>query len=162
MKEDNDLTKAKELLTQYMTINSMRKTAERYAILEVVYNSGQHLSADDIYIFLADKFRVSRATVYNTLEMLFRANLILRHQFENAVVYEKRSNTPHYHMKCLECGTITEFQNVTLKNVLSTVKLKEFHISDHDLYVYGTCARCRRIIGRLKKQLLKNNDKKTL
>lgn len=158
MDEDKYLAAAKDTLTQFMVLNGMRKTPERYAILEAVYKADKHVTADELHAMLEDEFRVSRGTVYNTLEMLFRANLVLRHQLGTAVEYEKKADKPHYHMKCLECGTVTEFYNVTLINALSTVKLRGFNISDHDLYVYGTCTRCRQKIGRMKKKLLKHKD----
>jgi Fur family ferric uptake transcriptional regulator len=162
MSESKELDEAKAVFTQFMERNNMRKTMERYAILEAIYQLGKHITADELHAIMKEKFRVSRGTVYNTLEMLYRANLVRRHQFETAIVYEKYASTPHYHMICTECGTITEFQNATLKNVLSTVKLRGFNIADHTLYVYGTCSGCRRKIGRMKKKLLNNNDKKTL
>ena len=162
MDVDKELKAAKSALTQFMAMNNMRKTPERYAVLEAIYNAGKHISADELHEAMADEFRVSRGTVYNTLEMLYRANLVLRHQFGGVILYEKRTSKPHYHMICTECNTISEFNNTTLKNALSTIKLKGFNISDHDLYVYGICTKCRQRIGRQKRKLLQNNDKKEL
>lgn len=162
MNGDKELEAAKTTLTQFMTMNKMRKTPERYAVLEAVHNSGKHISADDLHATMNEKFRVSRGTVYNTLEMLYRANLVMRHQFGGVILYEKRTNRPHYHMVCTECNSISEFSSTTLKNTLSTIKLRGFNITDHDLCLYGICTKCRQKLGRQKKKLLQNNDKKTL
>lgn len=155
-----DLETAKEALAQFMEMNKMRKTLERYAILETVYRLDKHVSADELHEIMKPDFMVSRATVYNTLEMLYRAKIVMRHQFGSAVVYERWTNKTHYHTICTICGTVSEFQNTTLKNSLSTIKLRGFSIAGHDLHVYGTCTKCRQRIGRQKKNLLKNNDKK--
>lgn len=162
MNGDKELEAAKTTLTQFMTMNKMRKTPERYAVLEAVHNSGKHISADDLHATMNKNFRVSRGTVYNTLEMLYRANLVMRHQFGGVVLYEKRTNRPHYHMVCTECNSISEFSSTTLKYTLSTIKLRGFNITDHDLCLYGICTKCRQKLSRQKKKLLQNNDKKTL
>ena len=140
MNGDKELKAAKTALTQFMTMNKMRKTPERYAVLEAVYSG----------------------TVYNTLEMLYRAKLVMRHQFGGVILYEKRTNKQHYHMVCTECNSISEFSDTTLKNALSTIKLRGFNITDHDLCIYGICTKCRQKLGRQKKKLLQNNDKKEL
>lgn len=162
MNGEKELKAAKTALTQFMEMNKMRKTPERYAVLEAVYSSGKHLSADDLHATMNEEFRVSRGTVYNTLEMLYRANLVMRHQFGGVTLYEKHTSKSHYHMICTECDSISEFSNATLKNALSTIKLRGFNITDHDLCVYGICTKCRQKLGRQKKKLLKNNDKTDL
>lgn len=159
MEGAKELDAAKEVLTEYLTINGLRKTPERYAILETLYKVKKHVSADELHDMMESSFKVSRGTVYSTLETLYNAHLAIRHQFDTATVYERIPDKPHYHMICTECGIVSEFYNVTLKNALSTIKIKGFSISDHKLYVYGTCTKCKQRLGRLKKKLNKQDNK---
>lgn len=63
-----------QILTNYLELNNRRKTPERYAILEAVYDMDGHFTLDELGEKLSeeDKFPVSRATLYNTLETFSR------------------------------------------------------------------------------------------
>ena len=88
-------------------------------------------------------FRVSRATLYNTIILLMDANLVIRHQFGNSSQYERAyKNETHHHMICTECGKVTEFQDETLKEAIVSTKLKRFTAYHYSLYIYGICSKC--------------------
>ena len=120
------------MLTEYLQANGHRKTPERYAILDSIYSIKGHFDVDELYHYMEteSKFRVSRATLYNTIVLLTDANLIKKHQFGNSSQYERAyKNETHHHMICMECGTVSEFQDESLKEAIAQAKLKKFTIS---------------------------------
>jgi Fur family ferric uptake transcriptional regulator len=141
----------KKIFTDYLNENGHRKTPERYAILETVYSIEGHFSIDGLYSLMVEqeKFRVSRATLYNTIILLLNARLIIKHQFGNSSQYEKLyDKETHHHLICTQCGKITEYQDEKLKSAIEGARLKRFTLSHYSLYLYGQCCKC----GRENKQ----------
>ncbi len=122
---------------------NLRQTPERFAVLEEVYASDDHFDADELYIRLKAKgVRVSRATVYNTLDLLVACDLVGRHQFgHNQAKYERAySYWQHDHMICMECGKIMEFCDPRLQSIQDTVAdIFGFEVKRHSLQLYGSC-----------------------
>ena len=76
----------------YLKKRNLRQTAERLAIFEAVYEADDHFDADELYLrLMQNKAQVSRATVYNTLELLVECNLVVRHQFGDKHAKYERS-----------------------------------------------------------------------
>ena len=91
----------------------------------------------------ASKFHVSRATLYNTMELLTDAHLVIRHKFDNSSQYEKSFNmTTHFHRICMSCGSVTEVRDEKLRQVIENAHSKGFSIAHTSLYMYGTCSKC--------------------
>lgn len=144
MKEDAK-EKARQILTDYLQESGHRKTPERYAILDTIYSLEGHFDIDTLYKHMSEegRFRVSRATLYNTITLLVDANLVIKHQFGNSSQYERAyNNGAHHHMICTECGKVAEFQDESLRQAIAEAKLKRFHPSHYSLYIYGMCSRC--------------------
>ena len=143
--EENVKETVKQILTEYLQKNRLRKTPERYAILDTIYSIKGHFNIDALYTYMATegKFRVSRATLYNTIILFIDANLVIKHQFGNSSQYERAyKNETHHHMICTECGKVTEFQDENLKQAIAETKLKKFTASHYSLYIYGICSKC--------------------
>ena len=97
-----------------------------------------------------DSYHVSRATLYNTLQLLVEARLVRRHVFEGIQVqYEKAGNTPHSHLICTRCGKVKEVRDANFIAFMNARKFTAFTADYYSLYVYGTCSTCAR---KLKKQ----------
>ncbi len=145
MKEENSYEQIRSLFTGYMTDCKLRKTPERYAILECIYHFTGHFNAEMIYQKLVVNFRVSLATVYNTFEHLETCKLIIRHQFGGKLTqYEKAFGTQiHNHLVCTQCKNIKEFTDKQLRIAIQTKTFSKFDISHYSLYVYGTCSKCK-------------------
>lgn len=78
-------TTVRQILTNYLEMNNHRKTPERYAILDAVYDINGHFTLEELSDKLAEenKFPVSRATLYNTLKLFMELRLVIRHRFQD-------------------------------------------------------------------------------
>ena len=107
-----------DLFTRYLAEKKLRKTEERYAILECTCSFPGHFDMCLLHQKLEEmNFHVSRATVYNTVDVLVDSGLIVRHQLTaQAVQYELRMLAEtHLHLICMKCGAIREQKDATLK-----------------------------------------------
>jgi Fur family ferric uptake transcriptional regulator len=142
-----DLTSAKDTLTRYLQEKNLRPTRERFTLLEEIMRGNGHFDAEEFYIRVKSKgLKVSRATVYNTLDLLVACGLISKYHFgEDHSRYEKAFGRPrHDHLICLECGDIIEFVNPKLNAILDDVsKEKRFKMQSSTLQIFGVCSKCQ-------------------
>jgi len=152
----------KQIFIEYLKSHGHRKTPERFAILDTIYSMEGHFDIDTLYTLMEEKenFRVSRATLYNTIILLMNANLVIKHQFGTSSQYEKCYNREtHHHLICTQCGRVTEFQNEELQRDIEHTRLRRFNLSHYSLYIYGICSRCERANKRELNNKLQKNKK---
>ena len=137
------LGEVRKIFTAYLDKKELRKTPERFSILDQVYKTNDHFDVDSLYSKLKrDSHRISRATVYNTLDILVEWDLVSKHQFgKNLAQFEKAYGyKQHDHLICTDCHKVVEFCDPRIQNIQNTVgDLLEFKIMHHSLILYASC-----------------------
>ena len=141
----------KQEFAKYLEENEHRKTPERFAVLEQIFSMSGHFDIEMLHSAMPDKFRVSLATIYNTLDLLVDSHLVIRHKFGVYAQYEKAfNNANHYHMICNVCNEMQEIREELLFSIIKNRKLKKFTPSHYALYIYGTCGKCKTVSKKRK------------
>lgn len=154
MKDDKLYTPARVALTAYLKGKKMRRTPERYAILEKIFSTDAHFHVDDLHRKLeAEGYHVSLSTVYATIQLFVEAGLVRRHQFGNQPAQCERVpqgvNESHHHLVCNVCGRVRAVKDPTLIELIGNLRYPTFKTDFFSLYVYGICSRCQK---KLKKE----------
>ena len=163
--DKSDVLEAVErILNNYLEMNNHRKTPERFMILTAIYSNEGHFTLDELSEKLEKKYRfpVSRATLYNTLNLFLRLRLVIRHRFQGQTAYEAcYDNASHSHQICTVCGKVTEVDSPEITEAIEQVHLKRFRKDGFTLYIYGICSSCQsKITKSLNKLKNKTIDKK--
>ena len=141
----SQLDQVRERFLSFLRERGQRRTPERVAVLDALYATNDHVDADTLYGRLRDDgASVSRATVYNTLDLLIECDLAVRHQFgQQQAKYERAyAYWQHDHLICEDCGEILEFCDPRLQEIQETVaEIYGFEVARHALTVYGHCRR---------------------
>lgn len=113
MKEELTFEAVREVFTNYLQQKKHRKTPERFAILKQIFDNEGHFDAESLYNHMQKDYRVSLATVYNTMELLLDCGLIVKHPFAGQTSqFEKTfGNSIHHHLVCTKCGSVKEFSD---------------------------------------------------
>ncbi len=145
MREQNpiDIDDLKARFTEFLKEKNYRNTQERFEVLESLVGMKEHFSADDLYHRMKHEgVNVSRATVYSTLDLLTRCNILMKHRFQgDSAHFELADTLPnHDHLICVECGHIIEFQQEHLHSISAQVAGEfGFKTLKHSLQIFGVC-----------------------
>lgn len=140
---EEHIVEVKDIFRDYLKSNGHRITPERFMVLEEIYRSDGHVDADDMYLNMKNTgSRVSRATVYNTLEILVESGLVQKQQFGNNQSFYERAYAyqQHDHIICEKCGKVLEFCDPRLLEIQKMIEGHyDFKIKSHSLHFYGRC-----------------------
>lgn len=162
--KESVLTAVERILDNYLEMNNHRKTPERYTILKAIYSINGHFTLEELGDKLVNElnFPVSRATLYNTLNLFLELRLVIRHRFQGTTKYEAcYDNNSHCHQICTMCGKVTEVKSPEIIMAVDNMHLKRFRKDGFTLYVYGVCSSCQTKITKRKKIEKTKNQEKT-
>lgn len=148
------IEKVKQELTEYLDLHKQRKTQERYAILGQIYSTEGHFDIESLLLAMNQdkKFRISRATLYNTMELFVAARLVTKLQFGNTTaMYERTKGIDgHHHLICTTCGYVGDIKDKAVKQLMYTKKIPKFKVQYYSFYIYGVCSKCQYKKGKQK------------
>ena len=158
--KDQKLVAVERILDNYLEMNNHRKTPERYTILKAIYSTNGHFTIEELNEKLSTEwnFPVSRATLYNTLNLFLSLRLVARHRFQGSTKYEAcYDNNSHCHQICTMCGKVVEVKSPEIDLAVENMHLRRFRKDGFTLYVYGVCSTCQTLMTKRKK---KESEKK--
>lgn len=139
------LSEVHKIFSVWLEKHKQRKTRERFVILNEIYQRSDHFDAETLFLDLRKKrHNVSRATVYNTLDLLVACELVKKHQFgSQQTQYEKAYHyTQHDHLICNDCHRVMEFCDPRIGQIQTKIgELLQFKITSHSLILHGSCQR---------------------
>jgi Fur family ferric uptake transcriptional regulator len=152
--KESVISAVERILDNYLEMNNHRKTLERYTILRAVYGIHGHFTLEDLSAKLIKEmnFHVSRATLYNTLNLFMALRLVIRHRFQGTTKYEAcYDNNSHCHQICTMCGEVMEVKSPEIIAAVENMPTKRFRKDGFTLYVYGMCSTCQARVTKRKK-----------
>lgn len=132
-----------DVFTRFLSEGKFRKTPERYAILRKALEMNSHFEVDALHDAIEnDGYHVSRATVYNTVELLNKAGILRKNVFgQNSAIYEVNRDN-HIHLVCKCCGKIKEIENPHIASHLMQLNPDNFIADSFAITLFGMCGEC--------------------
>jgi len=136
----------RETFQKYLASEQLKLTPQREAILENIVATHGHFDADDVFFALRKQGkRISKATVYRTLELLTAAGMIREVDIgKGHRAFEHIFGRSHHdHLVCTMCGKVVEFDDPLINELQDRVCRRfSFRPESHSLRIRGRCASC--------------------
>lgn len=157
MNEEKRKQRAARQLDEYLERNHKRRTPERYAILDAAMDLKSPFALEELERRVeAGSFRVSKATVYNAMTLFADAGLCRKVRLDGRADRWEMADAAAGNLKvrlvCSRCGKVRELKDSELARLLSLKRFTSFSPTFFELYVSGTCSRCRGGAGRARKK----------
>ncbi len=141
--DDVEVGELKQQFSDFLKKKNYRNTQERYRVLDRITELDRHFNADDLYFYMSGKGdRISRATIYSTLDLLTKCAILVKHRFQgDSAHFELSSRMPdHDHLICVECGHIIEFHERELDALQEKVCSQfGFRPLKHSWQIFASC-----------------------
>jgi Fur family ferric uptake transcriptional regulator len=133
---------------QLLKANGLKFTIQREVILEMLYNSDEHLTPEGLHHLIQQKYPelgTGIATVYRTLSLLEDSDMVTSLSFgAQGKKYELGAKDHHDHIICTSCGTITEFVDEEIEHRQKEITENlGFVMQEHSMQIYGICKNCQ-------------------
>jgi Fur family transcriptional regulator, ferric uptake regulator len=140
--------RAAGIFSNYLQQRELKNTPERFIILNEIVRMRKHFEADSLLVQLRIKNKkISRATIYRTLELLIDCGLVKKNKFNTLHSYYEpvAALGQHDHFICLACGKIIEIYDKSIMNIQKKLqKSHRFSVLQYTYHLYGHCAACKR------------------
>lgn len=137
---------AQNIFVNYLQKNDLKNTPERMIILKEVLKLEDHFEAENLLDHIKSfNLKVSRASIYRTLDHLVQCGLVKKINFDSTCSYYENvvNKSGHDHFICSVCGKIIEFYNNKIEKIHdSLIKNHNVEINDYSHQIYGKCKNC--------------------
>jgi len=149
-------SRARQRFLDFLAQKKLRLTAPRRAIIEAVFGTQKHFTADQLLAWAQQRDKsVSRATVYRTLPLLTESGLVREMDFggDHKFYDPNYAEHPHHnHIICQDCGKIVEFESRQIERLENEISRRlGFSVKAHRLQITATCEEFRRLGACSKK-----------
>ena len=132
-----------EKFRSYLETHNLRKTPERFALMENAMSLPGHFGVEELYdVMDSAGFHVSKATIYSTLELLVDCGLLNRHLFGSRKTCYEVAKMNHFHLVCSVCNKVREIEDNDLAALTGDINLDGFRPAYYSTMIYGTCREC--------------------
>ncbi len=143
-----DIAKGKQKVNEYIEVEGLRHSKQREHVLEVLFSSGRHLTAEELYNLVKNKYpEIGQATVYRALKLFCQAGICRAVKLEEGPDrYETVVGHEHHdHLICLECGNFEEVISSRIEKLQEKLAEKNgYELKHHRLVLYGICPDCQK------------------
>lgn len=134
----------------FLAKKNLRITSQRQVIVDVVFSTDQHFTAEELLEWARKKDRsVSRATVYRTLPLLTESGLVREMDFGKDYKYydpNYADHPDHNHIICEDCDRIVEFESEKIKEIEDEISHKlGFTVQSQQLRISASCEQMKRL-----------------